>query len=78
MLHLGFKRGCAPCHRGVTNEFIIDDEELGELLEVTVGHDSSGYSPSWHLDHLTITNTKTGQTFIFPCRCAAAHLREIL
>jgi hypothetical protein len=52
----------------VTNAFVIDDEELGDLLEVTIGHDGSGHSPSWHLDHLTITNTKTGQVFIFPCR----------
>ncbi|GFH12747.1 uncharacterized protein HaLaN_08491, partial [Haematococcus lacustris] len=46
-------------NRGATNTFIVDDENLGELLEVTVGHDSAGHSPSWHLDHLTITNTKT-------------------
>ena len=27
--------------RGVTNEFTVDDEELGELLEITVGHDNT-------------------------------------
>ena len=48
--------------------FIVDDEELGELLEATVGHDNTGYSASWHLDHMAITNMKTGQRFLFPCR----------
>jgi hypothetical protein len=64
----------ANWYRGATNEFIIDDEELGDLLEVTVGHDNSGHHPSWHLDHLTITNTKTGQTFIFPCRSEGLYM----
>ncbi len=54
--------------RGVKNEFFIEDEDLGELLEVTVGHDNSGYSPSWHLDHLVVTNGKTGQKWVFACR----------
>lgn len=54
--------------RGVINEFTIDDEELGELLEVTVGHDNTGHSASWHLDHVTILNCKTEETFLFPCR----------
>lgn len=48
--------------------FTIDDEELGELLEVTVGHDNTGYSASWHMDHMAVTNTKTGQRFLFQCR----------
>lgn len=26
--------------RSITNTFTIDDEELGELLEITVGHDA--------------------------------------
>ena len=54
--------------RGMANEFIIEDEELGDLLEATVGHDNTGHGPSWHMEHMTITNVKTGQTFLFPCR----------
>ena len=58
------------------NEFIVDDEELGELLEVTVGHDNTGSRASWHMDHMVITNVKTGQKFLFPCRWASGmHLR---
>lgn len=49
------------------SEFVIDDEELGDIVEVTVGHDNTGASPSWHLEHMTITNTKTGRTYYFTC-----------
>ena len=54
--------------RGSANVFTIDDEELGELLEVTVGHDNTGYSASWHMDHMAVTNMKTEQRFLFQCR----------
>ncbi|KAG2432966.1 hypothetical protein HXX76_008694 [Chlamydomonas incerta] len=54
--------------RGMVNEFLIEDEELGDLLEVTVGHDNTGNGPSWHLDHITVTNLKTGAVYLFPCR----------
>lgn len=59
---------CACACSGEANEFTIEDEELGDLLEVTVGHDNTGHGPSWHLDHMVVTNAKTGQSFIFPCR----------
>ncbi|KXZ51726.1 hypothetical protein GPECTOR_11g173 [Gonium pectorale] len=35
---------------------------------ITIGHDGSGYAPSWHLDHVLVTNLKTGITYLFPCR----------
>ncbi len=37
-------------------------------LQVTVGHDNTGHGPSWHLDHMVITNLKTNVTYLFPCR----------
>ena len=43
-------------------------EELGDLMEVTVGHDNCGQAPAWHLDHLTVSNKKTNQTWVFACR----------
>ncbi len=61
---------CVHACSGVKNEFVVEDEELGELLEVTVGHDGTGHHPSWHMDHMAITNTKTGKRYIFPCRQA--------
>ncbi len=59
---------CLVSHRGTRNEFVIEDEELGDLLEITVGHDNTGRAPAWHLDHLTVTNNKTGLTYVFACR----------
>lgn len=42
--------------RGKRDEFTIEDaSELGELTAVTVGHDGSGKSPAWHLDHVAVT-----------------------
>lgn len=43
------------CCRGQRDEFIIEDADLGELTAVTISHDSSGISPSWHLDHVEVT-----------------------
>ncbi|GLC54185.1 hypothetical protein PLESTB_000832700 [Pleodorina starrii] len=60
--------GADDFERGMVNEFIIDDEELGDVLEITIGHDNTGPGPSWHLDHVTVTNLKTNVTWLFPCR----------
>jgi hypothetical protein len=43
------------CRRGAANEFHIEDTDLGELTAVTIGHDSSGNSSSWHLSHVEVT-----------------------
>ncbi|GIL93966.1 hypothetical protein Vretimale_245 [Volvox reticuliferus] len=60
--------GTDDFERGMVNEFIIDDEDLGDLLEITIGHDNTGHGPSWHLDHVEVTNLKTNVTYLFPCR----------
>jgi PLAT/LH2 domain len=44
---------------------VIEDVDLGELSAVTVGHDSGGYSPGWHLDHLAVE--AGGRRWLFPC-----------
>ncbi|KAG1662011.1 hypothetical protein FOA52_009500 [Chlamydomonas sp. UWO 241] len=54
--------------RHTSNVFTIDDEELGELLTITIGHDGTGHGASWHCDHVAITNEKTGGRFLFQCR----------
>ncbi|KAG2501257.1 hypothetical protein HYH03_001064 [Edaphochlamys debaryana] len=60
--------GVDDFERGMVNEFMVEDEELGDLFEITVGHDNTGQGPSWHLDHVAITNLKTNVTYLFPCR----------
>ncbi|MEW5311146.1 MAG: hypothetical protein WDW38_002885 [Sanguina aurantia] len=59
--------GADDFDRGGTSEFTVDDEELGELLEVSIGHDNSGHGPSWHLSHVEVVHEKTGQQWLFPC-----------
>lgn len=41
--------------RGGINEFHVEDSDLGELTAITIGHDSSGNSSSWHLSHVEVT-----------------------
>ena len=57
-----------PCCRGSTDEFAIQDRELGMLEAVTVGHDGSGLKPAWHLQQVAVTNSNSGQEWLFPCR----------
>jgi lipoxygenase homology domain-containing protein 1 len=41
---------------------------LGELTKVRVRHDNSSMmKSSWHLEHVEIEDTETGQTYMFPC-----------
>eukprot|EP00775_Hariotina_reticulata_P013433 gene13433-13561_t len=47
--------GATAFDRGARNEFTFEDADLGQLTAVTVSHDSSGKSPAWHLDHITVT-----------------------
>lgn len=43
-------------------------QDLGTLQRIEIGHDGSGSSPAWHLDHVTITPKKTGKPVKFLCR----------
>ena len=39
------------------------------LQSVTIGHDNRGYGPSWHLDHLIVTNLRSGVQSVISGRC---------
>lgn len=54
--------------RGIKNEFIIEDRELGPLSEISIGHDNSGEAPGWNLEYVLITNLANKQEYFFPCR----------
>eukprot|EP00878_Enallax_costatus_P030567 GHUV01033298.1.p1 GENE.GHUV01033298.1~~GHUV01033298.1.p1 ORF type:complete len:165 (-),score=35.04 GHUV01033298.1:204-698(-) len=47
--------GVLVYYRGQKDDFVIEDVDLGELTAVTISHDNSGNSPSWHLDHIEMT-----------------------
>ncbi|DBB10366.1 TPA: hypothetical protein ACH3X3_001925 [Trebouxia sp. C0006] len=53
--------------RGNDDCFTVEDHELGDLTHVTIGHDSAGSSPSWHLEALLITHLPSGQQWRFGC-----------
>jgi len=40
---------------------------LGELLTLRVGHDNSGLSPGWCLDHILVENLLNGHLTMFRC-----------
>ena len=51
--------------RGCSDQFTVEDTELGDLSHVTLGHDSAGKSPSWHLEALVITHEPSGRQWSF-------------
>jgi hypothetical protein len=57
--------------RGAVNELHIEDTDIGELTAITIGHDSSGNSSSWHLSHVEVTplppNPSSNQNPGFSC-----------
>ena len=54
--------------RGRSDQFTIEEAaDLGDLSHVTVGHDSAGKSPSWHLEALVITHEPSGKKWTFGC-----------
>ena len=54
--------------RGRLDEFTVEEDlELGDLSHVTVGHDSAGKSPSWHLESLVVTHKPSGRQWSFAC-----------
>jgi hypothetical protein len=41
---------------------------LGQLTKIRIRQDDSGLIDScWHLEYVKIDDTKTGQTYMFPC-----------
>nr|CAD7462416.1 unnamed protein product [Timema tahoe] len=55
-----------PIPRGAL-EFVFHHKNLGVLTTLRIGHDNSGLSPKWMLEHLVVKNEVTGHTYKFPC-----------
>lgn len=55
--------------RGSTSEHTIHEHELGDLTHVTIGHNSAGSSPSWHLDSVVVTHMASLKQWLFSCGC---------
>ncbi|CAD6236139.1 GSCOCG00008068001-RA-CDS [Cotesia congregata] len=50
-----------------TLEFVFHHKNLGVLSTLRIGHDNSGISPKWMVEHVVVRNEVTGHTFKFPC-----------
>ncbi|XP_031781796.1 DENN domain-containing protein 5A isoform X2 [Nasonia vitripennis] len=48
-------------------EFVFHHKNLGVLSTLRIGHDNTGPSPKWMVEHVVVRNEVTGHTFKFPC-----------
>uniref|UniRef100_A0A1B0C827 DENN domain-containing protein 5B n=2 Tax=Lutzomyia longipalpis TaxID=7200 RepID=A0A1B0C827_LUTLO len=46
---------------------VLPHKNLGILTTVRIGHDNSGLSPKWMVEHVVVRNEVTGHTYKFPC-----------
>lgn len=53
--------------RAQTDTFGFDLVDLGELKKITIGHDNSGFGPSWFLDKVVITRESDEKKWYFLC-----------
>ncbi|XP_049778730.1 DENN domain-containing protein 5B [Schistocerca cancellata] len=55
-----------PVPRG-SLEFVFHHKNLGLLTTLRIGHDNSGPSPRWMIEHVVVRNEIAGHTYKFPC-----------
>ncbi|GLH07324.1 DENN domain-containing protein 5B [Gryllus bimaculatus] len=55
-----------PIPRG-SLDFIFHNKNLGILTTLCIGHDNSGPSPKWLVEHVIVRNEVSGHTYKFPC-----------
>ncbi|XP_014216188.1 DENN domain-containing protein 5B isoform X2 [Copidosoma floridanum] len=48
-------------------EFVFHHKNLGVLSTLRIGHDNTGPSPKWMVEHVVVRNEVTAHTFKFPC-----------
>ncbi|XP_071447569.1 DENN domain-containing protein 5B [Hetaerina americana] len=48
-------------------EFIFHHKNLGILTTLRIGHDDTGPSPKWMVEHVVVRNEITGHSYKFPC-----------
>ncbi|XP_058837944.1 DENN domain-containing protein 5B isoform X3 [Topomyia yanbarensis] len=48
-------------------EFVFHHKTLGILTSLRIGHDDTGMSSKWLVEHVVVRNEVTGHTYKFPC-----------
>jgi len=54
--------------RGRIDKFRHESLDIGDLKEITIGHDGKGFGNAWFLDKVFIVNEGNGSRWIFPCK----------
>ena len=44
-----------------------DGPDVGDVRAVVIGHDNSGYGPSWHVDAVEVRSENLDKLYSFPC-----------
>lgn len=58
--------------RGQEDIFYTEFPDLGDVVEVEIGHDNSGFAPGWHCEQVVVVDETANQRYAFPCdRCEA-------
>ncbi|VDD79773.1 unnamed protein product [Mesocestoides corti] len=52
--------------RGRKDVFFIACENLGNVKRIRIEHDNSGSSPDWFIEKITVQDTSSGHSWIFP------------
>ncbi|XP_015910435.1 DENN domain-containing protein 5A isoform X2 [Parasteatoda tepidariorum] len=50
-----------------TLEIVFQHKNLGILTTLRIGHDNTGISPKWMVEHVLVRNEISGHTYKFPC-----------
>jgi len=53
--------------QGQTDTFAIEGAEVGQVTQLTIGHDNAGLGASWYLGSVEVTELGSGTTYVFPC-----------
>lgn len=48
-------------------ELLFQHKNLGILTTLRIGHDNTGLSPKWMVEHVVVRNEITGHVYRFPC-----------
>ena len=41
--------------------------DLGEVVEIEIGHDNSGMAPGWHLEQVVVVEEASNRRWVFNC-----------
>lgn len=52
--------------RGAVSKFTVECGYVGELHSIIIGHDGSGYSPSWYVNKVKVKCDRDNSTWQFP------------